>query len=192
MLRLFALALADGGSLPFSLLPPLAALESQTPQRELRALPPHATEFAAVGKRAESRGVNALIGRGYNPSVTPLNPLGVPAPPCTGEPRPRSVYPQQCGQGSSQSFVAAKRRQMPAPLTSKGSQVGATAPPRREPKIHLGVNALTYRGYNPSVFSACKQAENPAPLASKGSQVAAADFTAAGSAAPRAKKPLPN
>ena len=33
------LALADGSGLPFSLHPPLAALESQTPQREPRALP---------------------------------------------------------------------------------------------------------------------------------------------------------
>ena len=39
VLRLFALALADGSGLPFSLLPPPAALESQTPQREPRALP---------------------------------------------------------------------------------------------------------------------------------------------------------
>ena len=39
VLRLFALALADGSGLPFSLYPPLAALESQTPQREARALP---------------------------------------------------------------------------------------------------------------------------------------------------------
>ena len=33
------LAFADGSGLPFSLHPPLAALESQTPQREPRALP---------------------------------------------------------------------------------------------------------------------------------------------------------
>ena len=39
------LALADGSGLPFSLLPPLAALESQTPQREPRRLPPHATDL---------------------------------------------------------------------------------------------------------------------------------------------------
>ena len=39
VLRLFALALADGSGLPFSLYPPPAALESQTPQREARALP---------------------------------------------------------------------------------------------------------------------------------------------------------
>ena len=39
VLRLFALALADGSGLPFSLHPPPAALESQTPQREARALP---------------------------------------------------------------------------------------------------------------------------------------------------------
>ena len=36
VLRLFALALADGSGLPFSLHPPPAALESQTPQREPR------------------------------------------------------------------------------------------------------------------------------------------------------------
>ena len=35
MLRLLALALADGGSLPFSLYPPQAALESQTRQRKV-------------------------------------------------------------------------------------------------------------------------------------------------------------
>ena len=39
VLRLFALALADGSGLPFSLYPPPAALESQTPQRKARALP---------------------------------------------------------------------------------------------------------------------------------------------------------
>ena len=43
--RLFALALADGSGLPFSLYPPPAALESQTPQREPRQLPPQATEL---------------------------------------------------------------------------------------------------------------------------------------------------
>ena len=45
VLRLFALALADGSGLPFSLFPPPAALESQTPQREPRRLPPHATDL---------------------------------------------------------------------------------------------------------------------------------------------------
>ena len=45
VLRLFALALADGSGLPFSLYPPPAALESQTPQREARRLPPQATEL---------------------------------------------------------------------------------------------------------------------------------------------------
>ena len=44
-LRLFALALADGSGLPFSLYPPPAALESQTPQREARALPRRAQSF---------------------------------------------------------------------------------------------------------------------------------------------------
>ena len=48
VLRLFALALADGSGLHFSLLPPLAALESQTPQREARRLPPQSHRFAAV------------------------------------------------------------------------------------------------------------------------------------------------
>ena len=45
VLRLFALALADGSGLPFSLHPPPAALESQPPQREPRRLPPQATEL---------------------------------------------------------------------------------------------------------------------------------------------------
>ena len=44
VLRLFALALTDGSGLTFSLHPPPAALESQTPQREPRRLPPHATD----------------------------------------------------------------------------------------------------------------------------------------------------
>ena len=44
VLRLFALALADGSGLPFSLHPPPAALESQTPQREPRALPRRCTD----------------------------------------------------------------------------------------------------------------------------------------------------
>ena len=48
VLRLFALALADGSGLPFSLYPPLAALESQTPQREARRLPPQSHRFAPV------------------------------------------------------------------------------------------------------------------------------------------------
>ena len=48
VLRLFALALADGSGLPFLLHPPPAALESQTPQREPRRLPPQGTEFAKV------------------------------------------------------------------------------------------------------------------------------------------------
>ena len=45
VLRLFALAVADGSGLPFSLYPPPAALESQTPQREPRRLPPHTTDL---------------------------------------------------------------------------------------------------------------------------------------------------
>ena len=51
----------------------------------------------------------------------------------SGSREPRSVYPQQCGQGSSQSFVAAKRRQMPAPLTLRGAQWLPQIPPQREP-----------------------------------------------------------
>ena len=52
VLRLFALALADGSGLPFSLYPPPAALESQTPQREARALPRHATDSTVPAKFA--------------------------------------------------------------------------------------------------------------------------------------------
>ena len=51
VLRLFALALADGSGLPFSLYPPPAALESQTPQREPRALPRRATFPKGKAKR---------------------------------------------------------------------------------------------------------------------------------------------
>ena len=50
-LRLFALALADGSGLPFSLYPPQAALESQTPQREARALPRHALKSTASERK---------------------------------------------------------------------------------------------------------------------------------------------
>ena len=51
MLRLFALALADGSGLPFSLHPPPAALESQTPQREARALPRRAPKLTASERK---------------------------------------------------------------------------------------------------------------------------------------------
>ena len=45
------LALADGSGLPFSLYPPPAALESQTPQREARALPRHALKSTASERK---------------------------------------------------------------------------------------------------------------------------------------------
>ena len=51
VLRLFALALADGSGLPFSLHPPPAALESQTPQREARALPRRAPKLATSERK---------------------------------------------------------------------------------------------------------------------------------------------
>ena len=51
VLRLFALALADGSGLPFSLYPPPAALESQTPQREARALPRRALKSTASERK---------------------------------------------------------------------------------------------------------------------------------------------
>ena len=53
-LRLFALALADGSGLPFSLYPPPAALESQTPQREARALPCRRTDSTVPAEFANS------------------------------------------------------------------------------------------------------------------------------------------
>ena len=52
-----------------------------------------------------------------------------------------------------QSFVAAKRRQKPAP-SSEGAEA---APPQGTDLAllsKLGINAITCRGYNPSVFSA--------------------------------------
>ena len=49
VLRLFALALADVSGLPFSLLPPPAALESQTPQREPRRLRRKSHRFNLCG-----------------------------------------------------------------------------------------------------------------------------------------------
>ena len=54
------------------------ALESQTPQREPRRLPPQTTNLALLSKF----GVNALPCRGYNPSVS-----FAASSPCTGEPR---------------------------------------------------------------------------------------------------------
>ena len=51
VLRLFALALADGSGLPFSLYPPQEALESQTPQREARALPRRALKSTASERK---------------------------------------------------------------------------------------------------------------------------------------------
>ena len=53
-LRLFALALADGSGLPFSLYPPPAALKSQTPQREARALPCRRTDSTVPAEFANS------------------------------------------------------------------------------------------------------------------------------------------
>ena len=64
VLRLFALALADGSGLPFSLYPPLAALESQTPQREPRALSRRCTESAKVRTAVKPAGRAALIRHG--------------------------------------------------------------------------------------------------------------------------------
>ena len=63
VLRLFALALADGSGLPFSLYPPPAALESQTPQREPRALPRRAQSQHSQGSR-EVRSVSLAEHRG--------------------------------------------------------------------------------------------------------------------------------
>ena len=84
VLRLFALALADGSGLPFSLYPPLAALESQTPQREPRRLPPQSIDLALLSKL----GVNAFTCRRYNPSVLLLKSLmQQSSSPYTGEPR---------------------------------------------------------------------------------------------------------
>ena len=61
VLRLFALALADGSGLPFSLYPPPAALESQTPQREARALPRRARNLQRCKPRLSPPGRAALI-----------------------------------------------------------------------------------------------------------------------------------
>ena len=87
VLRLFALALADGSGLPFSLYPPLAALESQTPQREARALPRRAQICFWRAQGSRENGVNAVIGRGYNPSVKPSKAERLDSSPYTGEPR---------------------------------------------------------------------------------------------------------
>ena len=93
------------------------------------------------------RGGNALPYRGYNPSVFSAcktsrkassllrGRQGRPAP-CAavslGRSRGRSravhrfglhpIYPPQCGHRSSQSFAAAKRWQMTAPLTLRGAE----------------------------------------------------------------------
>ena len=55
VLRLFALALADGSGLPFSLHPPPAALESQTPQREPRRLRRRARRLSRRGQGRRER-----------------------------------------------------------------------------------------------------------------------------------------
>ena len=67
VLRLFALALADGSGLPFSLHPPPAALESQTPQREARALPRRARNLQRCKPRLSLPGRAALIRHGAAP-----------------------------------------------------------------------------------------------------------------------------
>ena len=58
-----------------------------------------------------------------------------------------------------QSFVAAKRRQKPAP-SSEGAEAApphtTDFPRRKKCSNRFSVNAFTGRRYNPSVFSACK------------------------------------
>ena len=58
-----------------------------------------------------------------------------------------------------QSFVAAKRRQKPAPST-EGAEAApphtTDFPQRKKCSNRFSVNAITCRRYNPSVFSACK------------------------------------
>ena len=58
-----------------------------------------------------------------------------------------------------QSFVAAKRRQKPAP-SSEGAEAApphtTDFPQRKKCSNRFSVNAVTGRRYNPSVFSACE------------------------------------
>ena len=58
-----------------------------------------------------------------------------------------------------QSFVVAKRRQKPAP-SSEGAEAApphtTDFPQRKKCSNRFSVNAVTGRGYNPSVFSACE------------------------------------
>ena len=89
-LRLRYLAFADGSGLPFSLHPPLAALESQTPQREPRALP-RRTQIRRGGTAPQF----ARICRGAKRSITtPQSRRRRASSPCTGEPREPRVVPK--------------------------------------------------------------------------------------------------
>ena len=65
VLRLFALALADGSGLPFSLHPPPAALESQTPQREPRRLRRRARRLSRRGQGSRERVQFASVATPY-------------------------------------------------------------------------------------------------------------------------------
>ena len=104
VLRLFALALADGSGLPFSLHPPPAALESQTPQREARALPRRARNLQRCKPRLSLPGRAALIRHGAAQRRTvPPSPRGRLSAPShsvsTREPR-SALHLPQCAQGS--------------------------------------------------------------------------------------------
>ena len=85
------LALADGSGLPFSLYPPLAALESQTPQREARALP------------RRTRNLQKCV-----PQLSPPQ-AGCPHPSCCGAAPQRATFPvrgRSSAAGGSLRFAA--------------------------------------------------------------------------------------
>ena len=116
VLRLFALALADGSGLPFSLYPPPAALESQTPQREARALLRRAQSLPRCAPQLSPPGRAALIRHGAVPrhSTAPPSPRGrqerlPPLPSASAR-----ANSQSTGGEGAENFAASSAKKLPA------------------------------------------------------------------------------
>ena len=142
VLRLFALALADGSGFPFSLHPPPAALESQTPQREPRRLPPQATELQRC--------------------VSQLSPptAGCPHPSRCGTAPHRATFPKGEGKGGcrrrAQNLPKCKPQLSPpgrAALIRRGAAQRSTAPP--SPRGKARAAAAAERRYCRCAYRRC-------------------------------------
>ena len=105
------------------------------------AAPPHTTDFPQRKKCSNRFSVNAVTGRRYNPSVfSACETSRKSSSPYTGEPR-SALRKATVMRTKILSVTPPNPLGVTAPLMNKGSQEN-------------GINAITCRGYNPSVFSA--------------------------------------